>query len=322
MSRPEFRNPVVTGGMMAAVSVAVYMLGILVPGLASLLGALPMAVCAMMIPLPAAMVSAVAAGLVIGFFLGPMTGMTFVCEFGLMGIYTGWAAAEGKRWFSIFIGGTLFAAAGMLLMLVARFAVMGFDVQAFLGTFTDMRNEMMETVRASGLLEQMANQQQSAEMLENTLSQVMQTLLELTPSLYLVVLAAITLIHLWLLKWLSGRLRMPVVYALPRIDSFSAPAWMLVPFFLAWVGILVNNNLPFYPLWLAVINVMVICAATFAAGGLSWVFRAVRWFQRPPAMRLLVLLAMLMTLQYVLIGAAAVGVVDTILQLRRTSAGG
>lgn len=197
MSQPEeFRQPVVVGGMMAAISAVIYLTGAVVPGLQELLGALPMAICAMMISLPSAMISAVAAGLLIGIFLGPMTGMAFICEYALMGIYTGWGSHEGKGWFTLFTGATFFAAAGTLLMMVARFAIMGFDVNAFLATFTDLRDEMVETVQSSGLFEQLADEQQSAEVLENAFNQIMQFAMEITPSFYLVILAVMAIIHL------------------------------------------------------------------------------------------------------------------------------
>ena len=173
------RSPVALGGMMAALAVAFGLLSQLLPIFFGLLAPLPLALAAIWLPTGMAVLSAVAATLVLGMLLGPLAGLSFLCQTAIFGLVCGLLVKARKRYAVIFSGATLALVLGTGLMLLLQLWLTG----AALPTFSALENEMLASAESMDLFNAMATSSMTAAEAQTMFTQLVHTMVQLAPAI-------------------------------------------------------------------------------------------------------------------------------------------
>lgn len=316
------RAPVAIGGMLAALGAAFGLLAQVLPIVFSFLAPLPLALAALLLPSSFAVLSGVASALVVGIFLGPMTGVGFFLRTVLLGLACGFLVRAGKRFGVVFVGATLAQIVGSLLYLLVQLALMGFNWQSFLRTFTGMEDELLKSAEQMDLYNTLATSSgMDAAQAKAAFTSTVHTMVQMTPAMYVLLYAALTGIVLLLLQALCLRLHTVKQVAAPHWRSILMPPAVVVLFIIAWMALLAERHFDNQVLWIVAANVMVIGAACMAVGGLSYCLDKLKITEKPFMTQLLVLLLVLFMGVYLIVVLAVIGVFDSICDYRHLRSG-
>lgn len=318
MSTPSpNRSPVALGGLLAGLSVAFAMLSQMMPMLFGFVAALPLAMAVILLSPRDGILIAIVTAILEGVLLGPLVGIAFFCQYSLMGLVSGWLVKKGKSYASNFVATTLSQIVGMALLLFSQFALMGFKVTEFVNTHLQIEDELLANAESMGLYDSMAQTgSMSAGQAEILFQQVIHTLVQLMPSIYVVLFAALTGIHLYFLHWLCLRMGTTVNVPAPRLKKIIMPAWTLVPFLLAWVVLLLHNHFTSPLLWMLAVNVMVVGAAGMAVDGFSYIVVRIKFSEASFLWKMLYIMLAIFMSWYLIIFFALVGTFDCISDFR------
>lgn len=318
MSRPQSnRSPVALGGMLAALSVAFAAVSQFMPMFFGIVAPLPLAVAVLLVSLRFAVLITVVASLLVGLLLGPLAGVGFACQSALMGMVSGALVKKKRSYGSVFIFVTVAQAVGMACLLLVQFALMGFDWAAFSQSFLGSEEAIVATAQNSGVFDAMAQSSGiSAAAAEATFRRTTHVLVQMTPSIYLLLFAGMTAVYLMLLHWLCGRMGIEPNVQAAHLKTIIMPAWMLVPFLGAWVIVLANRYLDIHLLWIIAVNVMVIGAACMAVDGFSYTIAKLKFSEASTMMKMLYIFLAFFMGMYLLVFFALVGVFDCISDYR------
>ncbi|MDO4281432.1 MAG: DUF2232 domain-containing protein [Peptococcaceae bacterium] len=278
-------------------------------------------------PLPSAMAAlslslgnAVAVGVITAILEAiaytPLAGVQYFCQFALVGIVVGWMVTQHKRYGQIFGGAMLAQIGGMVVNMASQLAFSGFNVAAFLATYTNLENTLMDNAKEMNVFTAMATQGISASEAEASFRQTLHTFIQVIPAVYFVLFGIMAGILIFLVRWVCRSTRKPYVVPSPSWESIIVPVWVIVPFILAWVLILANRFINNEVLWICALNVMVIGAACMAVDGFSYIIARLKLRQRSQIWQLAFLLLAFLMSWYLIIFFALVGIFDAIVDYR------
>lgn len=306
------RSPVALGGMMAALAVAFGLLSQLLPIFFGLLAPLPLALAAIWLPTGMAVLSAVAATLVLGMLLGPLAGLSFLCQTAIFGLVCGLLVKAWKRYAVIFSGATLALVLGTGLMLLLQLWLTG----AALPTFSALENEMLASAESMDLFNAMATSSMTAAEAQTMFTQLVHTMVQLAPAIYVLIFALETGVVLLLLYLLCRRLHTEVQVPALHWKTILMPPAVLVPFLLAWIALLAERYFDNQVLWIVAANVMVIGAAGMALDGFSYVIARLNFSEKPLITQFLYIALVLLMGGYLIVVCVVLGVFDSIADYR------
>lgn len=311
------RSPVALGGIMAALAVVLGLTAVMLPFVSGVIAPLPLALAAIWLSWRGAVLAGVAASLVLGIITGPLAGVSFFLQTVLIGIVSGALVRAKKRYGTLFALTTATQVLGTLLYLLVQLALMGFDVRAFMGTFGGLEEEMLASAEQLDLYNTMANTGgMSAAQAEHLFTNTVHIMVQLSPSIYVLMFAVMTGAELLLLSALCRRLRTPVQVQAPNWKTIIMPPAVLVPFLAAWVLLLVEQYLDNQLLWIVAANVMVIGAAFMAVGGASYLLAKLKFTEKPLMLQLLIIMLALFMGWYLILMCALLGIFDSIADYR------
>ena len=318
MSTPSpNRSPVALGGLLAGLSVAFAMMSQAMPLIFGFLAALPLAMAVILLsPRDGILIAAVTA-ILEGVLLGPMIAVAFFCQYSLMGLVSGWLVKKGKSYASNFVATTLSQIVGVAVLLFTQFAVMGFNVTEFVNTHLHIEDEMLANAESMGLYDSMAQAGgTSVGQAELMFQQIIHTLVQILPSIYVVLFAVLTGIHLYFLHWLCNRMRTSVNVPAPKLKKIIMPIWTLVPFLLSWIVLLLHNHFTSPALWRIAVNVMIVAAAGMAVDGFSYIVVRIKFSEASFMWKMLYIMLAIFLSWYLIIFFALVGTFDCISDFR------
>ncbi len=318
MSHPQpNRSPVALGGMLAALSVVFAFMSQFLPMFFGMVAPLPLAVAVLMVSVRYAVMITVVASLLVGILLGPLAGVGFACQSAIMGVVVGKLVKDKRTYGTVFIGGTLAQAGGMALFMLVQLALMGFDWGSFFQTFTEMEKEMVASAQSLGVFDTIAQSGGiSAVEAEASFKHTTHLLVQMLPSIYMVLFAVMTALHLWLLHWVVKRMNLAPNVDKPQWKTIIMPTWILVPFLGAWIALLANRYIDNHLLWIIAVNVMVIGAACMVVDGFSYTITKLKFSEATPFMKMLYILLALFIGIYLIVIFAIFGVFDCISDFR------
>ncbi len=319
MSRPQpTQSPVALGGMLAALAVAFAAMSQFLPLFFGLVAPLPIAVAVLLVSVRFAVLVTVVASVLVAILLGgPLAGLGFACQSALMGIVGGALVKQKRHYGSVFLFVTVTQAVGMGLYLLIQLALMGFDFGAFSQTYLTMEKDMIASAESMGVFETVAQTSGITAMeAEQSFKHTTHLLMQMLPSIYMVLFAVMTALHLWLLHWVCKRMNITPNVEHPNMKSIIMPTWVLIPFLGAGIALLANRYIDIPLLWIVAVNVMVIGAACMVVDGFSYTIAKLKFSEASPLMKFLyVMLAFFMGI-YLIVVLAIFGVFDCISDFR------
>lgn len=307
------RSSVALGGLMAALAVVFGMLSQLLPLFFGLLAPLPLALAAIWLSTGTAIVSGVAATLVIGILLGPLTGLSFLCRTVFLGLISGILVKKRQCFAVIFTGSTLALVIGTAILLLLQMGLMGIP----LPSFSALENDMFATAESMNLYSMMADSGMNATQAEAYFKQVVHVMVQLAPAIYVLLFALEAGAVLLLLHLLCRRLQTEAQVPVPDWKAILMPPAVLVPFLLAWMVLLADRYIDNQVLWIVAANVMVIGAVGMALDGFSYVMARLKFSEKPLITQFLYLALVLLMGVYLIVVCAVIGVFDSIADYRQ-----
>lgn len=259
-----------------------------------------------------AVLSAVAATLVLGMLLGPLAGLSFLCQTAIFGLVCGLLVKARKRYAVIFSGATLALVLGTGLMLLLQLWLTG----AALPTFSALENEMLASAESMDLFNAMATSSMTAAEAQTMFTQLVHTMVQLAPAIYVLIFALETGVVLLLLYLLCRRLHTEVQVPALHWKTILMPPAVLVPFLLAWIALLAERYFDNQVLWIVAANVMVIGAAGMALDGFSFVIARLNFSEKPLITQFLYIALVLLMGGYLIVVCVVLGVFDSIADYR------
>lgn len=312
------RSPVALLGMLTAVAVVLAFLAQIVPILFGFAAPLPMIVAVIMFGFKQSMLVAAASSILVAVLLGPISGVSFFCQYALVGSLCGAFVKAKKSYGTTFLATTLAQALGMGLLALVQLALMGFDVAAFAQTYLSFESEMLKNAQETGLYATMAaGSGMSAAEAKLIFKQSLTMVMQVMPSLFALFFAATSAIVLWLSDKLCVGMRLDVRPQAPKWHDIIMPYWVTAIFIASWVALLLNNRfLDNQLLWIVAVNVMVIGVACMALDGLSYVLAKLKLSEKSMLWQLFYLMFALFMGVYLIFVLAFFGIFDAIMDFR------
>lgn len=224
--RPQ-GSPVAFGGMMAALAVVLGLVGQLLPLFGALLAPLPLALCALVLPLGQAAVSGVAAAFVVGMLTGLVNGVQFAFSTVLFSVVLGALVRARKGYGTCFAGAALAKVTGAGLAFGAQILLAGVDLQTVWRAFSSLEEDMLQTAEQAGVYESLAaSGTMTAAEVQDLFVRTVHVVLELSPAIYVLRDAALVGAVMLVLHAFCSRLPLFVQVPVPQWRRMiMPPAW-------------------------------------------------------------------------------------------------
>lgn len=315
--RPQ-GSPVAFGGMMAALAVVLGLVGQLLPLFGALLAPLPLALCALVLPLGQAAVSGVAAAFVVGMLTGLVNGVQFAFSTVLFSVVLGVLVRARKGYGTCFAGAALAKVTGAGLAFGAQILLAGVDLQTVWRAFSSLEEDMLQTAEQAGLYESLAaSGTMTAAEVQDLFVRTVHVVLELSPAIYVLRDAALVGAVMLVLHAFCSRLPLFVQVPVPQWRRMIMPPAWTAGFILAWMCLLAAHHFENTGLWICAANVMVIGAAGMVVDGFSYTLARLRFSERPLMWQFIYVLIAVMLGWYLIILFAFLGVFDSIADYRQ-----
>lgn len=311
------RSPVALGGMLAALAVVLGMAGRFLPLVGDIFAPLPLALAGLLLPAGWAALCGVAATLVLGTFLGLVSGAAFFLQTVCHALLCGILVRRGWRFGALFAAVTAAKVGGGAFNLGLQLLLTGNGPGMLWQSVTALEEEMLTAADTTGVYAQLAAAgSMTAAEVQTLFAQTVHIIVQLSPAIYTLIDTFWAALMLWLFASLCRRIGTPVQVAVPQWRTLIMPPAVLVPFLAAWILLLVERHFDDQVLWIVAANVMVIGAACMVVDGFSYTLARLRFSERPLMWQFIYVLIAVMLGWYLIVVFAVIGVFDCIADYR------
>lgn len=303
------------GAMLAALSVMLFFASHALPFIGTFLlmiVGVPLTLLVIRRGMPAAAIASAAATLAVSFLFGLPMGVTFVVLYLPLSLAVGWMFAHRRGAGKTIVAAVVASSVSVALLLLLGVAITGFSMEALAERMNAVADMMIATYRDAGLLEQMAAQ----GMTEDVLRQSIHAGMALLPAMMVIMGGILGLVHFVVSRFTMRKLRMKIP-RMPKFSQWYLPSWSIWGLIVAWSGWLLADYLQLGYLTTFAINIMVIYGALLFFTGLSVLAHFMKFQQMTTGFKVLIIFFGMIFISGVFLLSVLAGLFDLIFDFRK-----